>query len=250
VTPDEGAPVSSLVQEKLLLRPETLALLTAPLTPDVTTFKVYEALRNKILDYSIPPSTRIIIQHLARDFGVSPTPVREALRLLQGDNLLVATSNKGYATTGILNKGEVDQLYEFRLLIEPWAARVSTFSGVGNPSETLLAELHTMRNISEKFVHTLISHDNYFHSIILASTGNHTLLRAYEQSRCHLHLFRRSASHFDWNSTIAEHEVIAHAIGEGDPEASEAAMRDHLFASYRRVSHHWTGGPGPRRSDV
>jgi DNA-binding GntR family transcriptional regulator len=90
-----------------------------------STNDVYELLRKKILEHSIAPDTKINILQISKELGVSQTPVREALRLLQGDNLLVATSNKGYATTPTLDLQGVRDLFELRLLIEPWAARIA-----------------------------------------------------------------------------------------------------------------------------
>ena len=59
---------------------------------------VYGILRRKIVGLEIPPAKKIYGHGVARELGISPTPVREALRLLQGDRLVVSTSNTGYQT--------------------------------------------------------------------------------------------------------------------------------------------------------
>lgn len=202
----------------------------------LTTAQVYEALRRKILDHSIPPSTKVNIHHISQEFGVSPTPVREALRLLQGDNLLVATSNKGYATTAILDRQGVRDLFEFRLLFEPWAAGAASANRLGNPATTLQKELEDFHSTNDSMQQTLIAHDNRFHTAILTSAGNLTVLKAFEQSHCHLHLFRMYTANWDWQATIAEHEVIAGAVKDADPKAAEESMKEHLHAAFRRFS--------------
>ena len=202
----------------------------------LTTAQVYESLRRKILDHTIPPATKVNIHHLSQEFGVSPTPVREALRLLQGDNLLVATSNKGYATTDILDQQGVRDLFEFRLLIEPWAAGAAASNRLGNPARTLRQELDDFHAAPDNMQQSLISHDNRFHTAILTSAGNDVVLTAFEQSHCHLHLFRMYTDNWDWRSTITEHEIIAQAIRDADPASAETSMREHLHAAYRRFA--------------
>ena len=203
-------------------------------TTRLTTAQVYEALRQKILDHDIPPSTKVNIHHLSQEFGVSPTPVREALRLLQGDNLLVATSNKGYATTAILDEKGVRDLFEFRLLFEPWAAGVVAGNRLLNPSRSLREELDRFKDNPQSIKHSLIAHDNLFHTAILDAAGNDLVLAAFQQSHCHLHLFRMYNEDWDWRSTISEHEKIEQAISAGLPDAAEEAMREHLHTAYQR----------------
>lgn len=203
-------------------------------TPKLTTSQVYEALRRKILDHSIPPATKVNIHHISQEFGVSPTPVREALRLLQGDNLLVATSNKGYATTEVLDLDGVRNLFELRLLLEPWAARTAASNRLSNPASLLHEELENFDATADSIQHTLIAHDSRFHRAILSATGNTAVMSAFEQSHCHLHLFRMYGQNWDWRSTIDEHHVIQKAISDRDPEKAEEAMRNHLHSAYRR----------------
>src|SRR5664279_949013 len=109
----------------------------------LTTSGVYDLLRAQILDNIISPGTRVNIDAVSRKFGVSPTPVREALRRLQGDNLLVTTSNRGYSTTPLLDLRGLRELFEFRLLVEPWAARTAAVNRLGNRAPHLSTELQT-----------------------------------------------------------------------------------------------------------
>lgn len=198
----------------------------------LSTEEVYERLRRQILEHTIPPATRINIYALAQQLGVSATPVREALRLLQGDNLLVATSNRGYATTPVLDAAGVRDLYEFRLLIEPWAARVAASSRLGNPAPQLRGELSSFNRDADSIQHAMISHDSRFHGAIVLATENQTVIKAFEQSHCHLHLFRMIRSDWDWSTSLHQHEEIADAIAAVDPDRAEAAMRNHLKVAY------------------
>lgn len=210
----------------------------------LTTAQVYEALRRKILDHTIPPATKVNIHHISQEFGVSPTPVREALRLLQGDNLLVATSNKGYATTEVLDLKGVRDLFEFRLLIEPWATGVSAENRLTNPSRMLKEELKRFDANADSIQHALIAHDSRFHTTILEATGNQTVVQAFEQSHCHLHLFRMYGQNWDWQATISEHEEIVEAIDRADSVGAEEAMTKHLHSAYLRFYNALTESSG------
>lgn len=198
-----------------------------------STAEVYDLIRRKILEHSIPPATKINIEQIAKELGVSATPVREALRLLQGDNLLVATSNKGYATTPILDARGVRDLFELRLLIEPWAARTAASNRLQNPAKLLMEEIKSFDATSDSIQHSMIGHDSRFHTAILMSTENQTVIQAFEQSHCHLHLFRMFRNDWDWKSSLNQHKAIAKAIANSDAAGAEEAMRSHLNSAYR-----------------
>lgn len=195
--------------------------------------EVYDVLRRRILEHSLPPATKVNIAQISQELGVSATPVREALRQLQGDNLLVGTSNKGYATTDVLDEHGVRALFEFRLLVEPWAARVAATDTLGNPTRDLRREIDAFDPNFDSVRHAMISHDSAFHLTILRATENVIVIDAYRRSHCHLHLFRMFGDDWDWRSSLAQHREIADAIFRVDPLGAEEAMRDHLHQAYQ-----------------
>ncbi len=199
----------------------------------LTSEEVYFELRKRILEHTLPPATKVRIRAVANELGVSTTPVREALRQLQGDNLLVGTSHRGYATTDVLDARGVTELFEFRLLLEPWAAASAAQNRLVNPATELLEELDAFDPQSGPINLVMIRHDSVFHQAILGATGNSVLVDAYARSHCHLHLFRAFRDDWDWTSSIEQHRAIAQAIAESNPDAAAEAMRTHLHAAYR-----------------
>jgi DNA-binding GntR family transcriptional regulator len=199
----------------------------------LSTASVYDLIRRKIVEHEIPPASKINITQLAEELGVSATPIREALRLLQGDNLLVAISNKGYATTNELDAEGVRDLFELRLLIEPWAASVAAHNRLANPAHDLLAELEGVDARPGAERSAMIEHDSRFHRTILEATGNQAVMGAWNQSHCHVHLFRMIHQDWDWATSVAQHRAIYEAIALGDSERAEEAMRAHLHSAYR-----------------
>jgi DNA-binding GntR family transcriptional regulator len=200
---------------------------------------IHGILREKIMFAVIEPGTRINIESLARELGVSPTPVREALQRLEGDNLVVSAPSRGYSTTPLVDLEGLRNLYEFRLLVEPWAARAASVKRLRNPGQRLLESIGTLREAlgsNSDRRRELLAHDTYFHGLIAASAGNSVLEHAYAQTHCHLHIYRLNPNDVHVDVTIAEHERLADAILAADGAGAEEAMRAHIEGSYQRYA--------------
>ena len=91
---------------------------------------VYQALVTMLMDRVIPPGEPITIDDLARRLSVSPTPIRESLARLESERLVYREQHRGYFSSPELTERGVDDLFQFRLLLEPWnaaeAARLRT----------------------------------------------------------------------------------------------------------------------------
>lgn len=219
-----------------------------------TTEEVYDRLRALILENRIAPGERLNIDALARDFGVSQTPIREAVRQLEGDQLVVKSAGKGYRTTSLLDLRQLRELFEFRLLVEVWAARSAAVNRLGNPSRRMGAEITAFESVmggSEDIRHELVRHDMCFHGHVLEALDNDTVRKAYEQTHSHLHTFRLYAADADGRATVAEHRQIRDAIERCDPGGAEEAMRAHLTAAFDRFAQAFDErGPQPRSPAV
>ncbi len=75
------------------------------------------------MSLKIPPNTRISVDSMAREFGISQTPIREALSMLEANGLVTKQRFIGYCTAPTLNRKQFEELFEIRLLMEPYAAR-------------------------------------------------------------------------------------------------------------------------------
>lgn len=211
----------------------------------LSTGEVYEALRAQILANRIPPGTRVNIEAVSRELGVSPTPVREALHRLQGDNLVVATSGRGYSTTALLDLAGLRELFEFRLLVEPWAARSVAVDRLENPARRMARELDEFEAKVGETVdirQDLVSHDARFHDLILSATGNRVVQGAYAQTHCHLHIFRLYPADIGGEITHNEHRAVWEAIRDCDAARAEEAMRQHLTEAFMRFAQAFEDG--------
>jgi len=87
--------------------------------------EVYNAILDRITSLEIVPGARINMDTLARELGVSPTPVREALSRLEAEGLVLKTHLVGHRALPQLTREQVEQLFELRLLIEPAGAAMA-----------------------------------------------------------------------------------------------------------------------------
>jgi DNA-binding GntR family transcriptional regulator len=200
---------------------------------------VYESLKALVMDHAIEPGARMNIDGLARDLGVSQTPVREALARLESDGLAVKEPLRGYTATPLLSRADFEQLFEVRFLLEPWATARAAEQVTPADRKLLKAELAQVKDVPAEgdydAYRVLTSHDQRFHAIIQEMSGNLLLKSLFEKTHCHLHIFRLYYGSGIGLQAVAEHKQIAAAITAGDPAAAESAMRDHLTASRDRL---------------
>ncbi|WP_018156112.1 GntR family transcriptional regulator [Demetria terragena] len=196
---------------------------------------IYEELRQRIIRNDLQPAARINIDALTRELGVSQTPIREALQHLEGARLVTREQGRGYATTPLLDETSLRHLFEVRMLIEPWSAKVVAADRAWNPGPDLTALIERFEeehpSVSPRL--ELAEHDLEFHTIVHRATGNTFLVNAFVDMHPQLHVCRLYGEDFDGTYTLDDHRSIAKAITDCDPVAAERAMRDHLESALR-----------------
>lgn len=199
--------------------------------------EVYAVLQQAIMDGTIPPDERMNAGELARRFDVSPTPVREALARLEADGLVEKLPLKGYRTTDLLEKQELVDLFELRLLLEPGSAARAAERRHGDDSADLRREIELARSaIGKPDAYSVLSqHDVRLHDKIFRAARNETVRLAYARTHCHLHTFRLAYTGSYVSDTVDEHAAVTDAIVAGDAVAAEVAMRRHIEQSRERL---------------
>jgi DNA-binding GntR family transcriptional regulator len=210
------------------------------LTRRVLADDVFETLTALVMDHVVAPGERMSIDGLAARLGVSPTPVRESLARLEALGLASKEPLRGYRATPLLTRAELDDLFEFRLLLEPWAAgRAARAVRRGDADATgltrLLEEMTEAPSAGYDHYRALTEHDRRFHDAVLAMAGNDHSRQAFERTNCHLHIFRLHYVQQVGSSAIAEHAEVAESVRAGAAREAEAAMRAHLRAARDRL---------------
>lgn len=208
---------------------------------------VYEAVKAMVMDHVIQPGARVGIEALSRSLGVSPTPVREALARLEADGLVLKRSLAGYRATELLDRRDVEELFEMRLLLEPRAAALAAEQAddaVFDRIESLVEEMQGLPDQGHSFAvyGRFAVLDQRFHDALASASGRTLLAAAVERLHTHLHLFRLSPVTGGSPATAVEHSRILRAVLRRNPERAEEAMREHLELSLGRHLHRYEGG--------
>jgi DNA-binding GntR family transcriptional regulator len=200
---------------------------------------VYQAIAALVMDHKIAPGARVSIDGLARQFGVSQTPIREALARLESDGLVVKEPLRGYSATPLLTLAEVDDLFQFRLLIEPWAAARAAERADRADHARLNKEMatcpRTPPSVNYEAYLAIGQHDRRFHLLLAELAGSRQLRNAFERTHCHLHIFRLYSVVGAASQTRAEHLAIVAAVVRGSAAAAERAMVAHLETARDRL---------------
>ncbi len=204
--------------------------------------RAYRHLRQKLLDGSVPPGSRLSYGSIGREIGVSATPVREAVGQLASEGFVELVPQLG-AIVRTLTREEAIELYELREALETFAVRRAAERMAPRQLAELDGNLHASAELVEKVrrsgkkaaaksvsapFHAL---DLAFHMILLETAGNRRMLKVVGDSHILTRIFQADRHPFRLDileTTQAEHESIATAIRNRDGAATEEAMRLHI----------------------
>ncbi|MCX8022246.1 MAG: GntR family transcriptional regulator [Syntrophorhabdaceae bacterium] len=201
---------------------------------DITIRKrVYNYIREQILNGTIAPNERLIESKIAKEIGTSRTPVREALHSLENEKLIRSIPSVGYVVNP-LNREDVIQICEIRALIETLAAKWA----ISRAHKRLIRDLtknieEAERAVEEGNIVRFIDIDSQFHEIIAKHSGSARILELCQTLRGHM-LRYRTQSIFLKDvvlRAIEGHKRILEAIKEGDHQKVNEAMGFHLEQS-------------------
>ena len=209
------------------------------------TDQVTDLIEERILDKTYQPGERLNIDALCREFDVSSSPIREALTRLAGKGLTVSLTFAGFSVAPVPNRAWFEQLRDYRILTEGWAAR--RLAKLRTPS-ALVRMTETLREMSEAATRrrargymSASRADEAFHDTMLEAGGNEILAQGVRNLRPHLQharLFNQVPQ--DYGPVIQEHCKLLEAITAGDEDGAAEALRSHLLASWRRYDA-WSG---------
>jgi DNA-binding GntR family transcriptional regulator len=192
--------------------------------------EVYRRIRSDIMSLKLPPESRISVDSLARELGVSQTPIREALSMLEANGLVTKKHFAGYCTAPRMGRSQLDELFEFRLLIEPHAARKA--AEFLSPAD--VRSLNGVLGDRAESHDTFADMDTEFHRLI-AQGGNHLIAESLARLHIHLHIFRSRFRREIAKDAVHEHAEILKAIRAKNGTLAETAMRRHIEHSYARL---------------
>lgn len=205
------------------------------------TNKVYEALKEQILDQTIVPGGRINIDLLASELGVSSTPIREALARLNTERLVDFAPYVGYSAAPIHSDSWFHDMIDFRAMLEGSAAAI----GAPRRDPAVIAELEQAFAAMEasglghhyQKYSRFNAADGRFHRAIVASADNQVFIEVYTDLQPHVHYARLYLSRGteEEEDVAAEHLAIVRAFRGGDGETARDLVVAHLEAARSRL---------------
>ncbi|MGW3360144.1 GntR family transcriptional regulator [Streptomyces bungoensis] len=202
---------------------------------------VLDAIKHRILTGQLTPGQALVETELAAQFGVSKTPVREALKTLAGTGLVVMSQYKG-VTVRMVDADMAREVYDVRLLLEPEALRRAVRRGASlDAARDALTRADDATDTAER---SLANRE--FHRALYLPCGNPLLGRMLDEVRDQAALVSAVAWAADpsWDREAAEHrEILRLALG-GDADGAAGALHAHIASFVRRAFPARTGDAG------
>ena len=185
--------------------------------------KAYEALSGLIINHKLKPGERLIEEQLAKEMGISRTPLRDAINRLAKDGFITLEPRKG-ASVREFKMEDVVEIYDIRMALEGLAARLSA-------SQLDVDELSALKmKFASKEAKVLVKADTELHDLIIRKCGNKKLIHMLDNLYVHIQLFRVAGYCSKERSDLAtlDHNAILDALMQGNGDLAEEIMRKHI----------------------
>ena len=199
-----------------------------PLTPRALYQEVAERLRQQIFSRALEPGSWIDETRLSQEYGISRTPLREALKVLAVEGLVTMKLRRGAYVTE-MSRDDVAQVYHLLALVESDAA--ATAAGSASPAQRAqLSQLHDKLEKQRRQRDGFFAANEHFHSALLEVAGNRWAtqisadLRKVMKLNRHHSLFKQGRL----ADSLAEHRALMAAIEARDADQARRLMQAHF----------------------
>jgi DNA-binding GntR family transcriptional regulator len=194
--------------------------------------QVAERLRERIFAHELAPGAWVDEQALAEEFGISRTPLREALKVLAAEGLVQLKPRRGCYVAALSEK-DLDEIFPVMALLEGHCAREAAAKATDEDIARLEAlhaelELHAADGNPDRFFEA----NQQFHAAMQDLVGNRWLVQLIDETRQFIKLTRRDSLNLAGRlkQSLAEHRAIMAAIKAHDTESAGRLMHDHLLS--------------------
>ncbi len=188
-------------------------------------FQAYKRVKDMIMSKELRPGEKIVQDKLAEELGISRTPLRSALQMLEGEGLIIANTGKGVSVKEFTDT-EIVEIFDCRMALESTAVRL--FTERARPSE-----IQELRDLFTPFLNGNIDEANYqkadaqFHDTIIKQSGNSFLYRLFQQGNLLMCMDLIGLLRLP-NETLPEHIKIIDAMDKRDSALVESLAISHL----------------------
>ncbi|WP_059104484.1 GntR family transcriptional regulator [Shouchella shacheensis] len=210
---------------------------------------VYEQIKEAIVTGVYAQGKRLTEEGLTKDWDVSRTPIRSALKQLEFDGLI--TPLKRGFTVRTFSKDDLRQIYDLRAMLESYAAGQASAHHTASDIEQMMQAnanyeeaIRTTQQPHSKRIHRIIEVNKRFHDAVFQASQNKHVQELISKVVV-LPFIYRSFYWFGeeglWQS-LGAHQTIVQAISKRDSERARAAMNEHIFRGRDYVLHYYEGG--------
>ncbi len=203
-----------------------------------TYVRIKRAIVRDLFARNLSPGAHLTIDMLTSRYGVSHMPVREALRQLEGEGVLVSSAHKGFRVAAISDR-YIRNVYDIRIGVESLLARRAVENGTD-------AQFARLEQIHADFLRDLDAPDRLkatmtnvlFHTTLYETADNPEAIQALEGRTLVVRTFGSTLSGYrdqDRPLVRAEHQVIIDAIMRRDAAGTGQAVFDHVTAARERL---------------
>jgi len=199
--------------------------------------QVYQIIREDICSGAYPPGYWLQENELAKRLSISRSPVREALRRLVADHLVVEIPNKGIFVRDFSPR-DIQEVFDVRVMLESYALDHIHENMTDRRREKLLTALANLKDAyGDNDLEQYIEYDTVLHNMIIHQADNTLVKSINEQVAFLIQRFRsfslKGKERFD--ASIIEHEQIIHAILNNDPEEAKRVNCRHLELAMNKI---------------
>jgi DNA-binding GntR family transcriptional regulator len=194
--------------------------------------QVAERLRSRIYAHELAPGAWVDEQAIASEYGISRTPLREALKVLASEGLVTLKPRRGCYVTE-LSEQDLDEIFPVMALLEGRCAHEATRKATDDDLK-LLADIHAdlERHAAANDADHFFEANQQFHDALQELAGNRWLGQLIEETRKFIKLTRRDSLNLAGRlrQSLAEHRKILAAVQQRDPDAAARCMHEHILS--------------------
>ncbi|WP_375586270.1 GntR family transcriptional regulator [Cyclobacterium xiamenense] len=191
--------------------------------------QAYREVRKMIIHGKLAPGQKIIQEKLAAQMGISRTPLRVALHMLEAENLIEPKNKTGFKVKSIDDK-EILEIFDCRIALESTAAGILAKNYTPAEAHKLRRFFHPQQEGWEEDYEAYKKSDTQFHNFIVEKCKNNYLYKLFKQGNLITYIERIGLIRPP-EKTLQDHLDIVEAILDRDSEAAEKAMKAHLTKS-------------------
>lgn len=198
---------------------------------------VFTTLREAILHGELAPGERLMEIHLANELGVSRTPIREAIRKLELEGLVIMTPRKG-AVVASITEIDLRDVLEVRRVLEKLSMELACKRITQEELDQLKNEMAVFKRVVESGdISKIATEDVVFHDIIYHAAGNNRLVQMLNNLRDSLYRYRLEYIKHKTNHAqiLKEHMQIVSTLENHDVEEGKKAIGEHIINQEKSI---------------